>query len=680
MCSRASSFEIGHEPVSLIGRNGMGKSTLCNAIMQIRPPSAPRVDPIRGPPSSSACRPTRSPALGIGYVPQGRRLFQSLTVGEHLRMADARAAGDPRWNAERGLRPVPAPGRAQADNGGTQLSGGEQQMLAIGARAAGQPEAADHGRALRGARADDHRDADRDVPPAGRRGPGDPRRRAEPGDGDLDGRPPAGDGRRADLRRDHGRRAGQRPRGPAPLARRRAIAERGDDVITPQVVLVGTLDTKGDEYAFLRERIREAGVDVVLVDAGRSRRAAGARRRHTRGGGARRRRRPRRARARRPTAARPWRPWAAARPPCSSACTARAACRAPPPSAARATPRSPPRRCARCRSACPKLIVSTVASGDTRPYVGADGRHDDVLGRRHRRDQPDLRADPGQRRRRHRRHGDARATPTRGDERPLVGATMFGVTTPCVTRARERLEELGYEVLVFHATGTGGQSLEALAAGGFLAGALDVTTTELADELVGGVLSAGPDRLEAAGRVGHPAGRLAGRAGHGQLRPARDRARAVRGPQPLRAQPDGHADAHDAGGERRARPPHRAQAQRGRVAHRAVRAARGRLGDRRRGPAVPRPRGRRARCSTRCARRIDPAASRSTRSTPTSTTPRSPTAMADRLHELIQAGASDPRRGARAAARRRSSRAARSSAPARARACRPSAPRPAAPT
>jgi uncharacterized protein (UPF0261 family) len=73
-----------------------------------------------------------------------------------------------------------------------------------------------------------------------------------------------------------------------------------------------------------------------------------------------------------------------------------------------------------------------------------------------------------------------------------------------VTRARERLEELGYEVLVFHATGTGGQSMEALARGGFLAGVLDVTTTELADDLVGGVLSAGPDRLEAAGELGLP--------------------------------------------------------------------------------------------------------------------------------------------------------------------------------
>jgi uncharacterized protein (UPF0261 family) len=78
------------------------------------------------------------------------------------------------------------------------------------------------------------------------------------------------------------------------------------------------------------------------------------------------------------------------------------------------------------------------------------------------------------------------------------------VTTPCVTAARERLERDGYEVLVFHATGTGGRSMEALVAGGFMAGVLDITTTELADELVGGVLSAGPDRLEIAGKRGVP--------------------------------------------------------------------------------------------------------------------------------------------------------------------------------
>ncbi|MGH2617065.1 MAG: Tm-1-like ATP-binding domain-containing protein, partial [Thermomicrobiales bacterium] len=77
-------------------------------------------------------------------------------------------------------------------------------------------------------------------------------------------------------------------------------------------------------------------------------------------------------------------------------------------------------------------------------------------------------------------------------------------TTPCLTTARERLEGLGYEVLVFHATGAGGQAMERLMRDGYITGALDVTTTELADDLVGGVFSAGPDRLEAAGELGLP--------------------------------------------------------------------------------------------------------------------------------------------------------------------------------
>jgi uncharacterized protein (UPF0261 family) len=89
-------------------------------------------------------------------------------------------------------------------------------------------------------------------------------------------------------------------------------------------------------------------------------------------------------------------------------------------------------------------------------------------------------------------------------QRPLVAASMFGVTTPCVTQARKRLEQAGYDVLVFHATGSGGRAMEGLISDGYFAGVLDVTTTEWCDEVVGGVLSAGPDRLSAAGRKGIP--------------------------------------------------------------------------------------------------------------------------------------------------------------------------------
>jgi uncharacterized protein (UPF0261 family) len=89
-------------------------------------------------------------------------------------------------------------------------------------------------------------------------------------------------------------------------------------------------------------------------------------------------------------------------------------------------------------------------------------------------------------------------------DRPIVAATMFGVTTPCVERARGVLERAGYEVVVFHATGNGGQAMESLIAEGLIDGVLDLTTTELADEHVGGFLSAGPDRLTAAGAKGIP--------------------------------------------------------------------------------------------------------------------------------------------------------------------------------
>jgi uncharacterized protein (UPF0261 family) len=90
------------------------------------------------------------------------------------------------------------------------------------------------------------------------------------------------------------------------------------------------------------------------------------------------------------------------------------------------------------------------------------------------------------------------------EDKPLVAATMFGVTTPCVETARHVMEQNGYEVLVFHATGTGGTTMESFIRDGLIRGVLDLTTTELADELVGGILTAGRDRLTAAGLRGVP--------------------------------------------------------------------------------------------------------------------------------------------------------------------------------
>lgn len=91
------------------------------------------------------------------------------------------------------------------------------------------------------------------------------------------------------------------------------------------------------------------------------------------------------------------------------------------------------------------------------------------------------------------------------EDKPLVVASMFGNTTDCVNEAKRILESAGYEVLVFHATGQGGRAMESLIASGMVTGVLDVTTTEWADELVGGILGAGPTRLEAAGKAGVPA-------------------------------------------------------------------------------------------------------------------------------------------------------------------------------
>jgi uncharacterized protein (UPF0261 family) len=150
----------------------------------------------------------------------------------------------------------------------------------------------------------------------------------------------------------------------------------------------------------------------------------------------------------------------------------------------------------------PKVMVSTMASGDVGPYVGVTDitmmySVVDVSGlnRLSRRILANAAGAVC---------GMAEQQIPPAEDRPLIAATMFGVTTPCVTRLRERLEAEGYEVLVFHATGSGGRAMEALIDAGFIVGVADITTTELADELIGGVLSAGPDRLGAAARAGIP--------------------------------------------------------------------------------------------------------------------------------------------------------------------------------
>jgi uncharacterized protein (UPF0261 family) len=269
----------------------------------------------------------------------------------------------------------------------------------------------------------------------------------------------------------------------------------------PTVVLIGTLDTKGHEYAYLRDRLEEQGVSVLLVDVGVFEPQVEA---HV-----------------------PRQEVAAAAGVDVQALAAAgdrgAAVSAMAQGAAAVVKRlhdegrldgiaavggsgNSSIAAAAMRGlpvGVPKLIVSTVASGDTRPYMGATDvtmtySVVDIAGINQISSRILTNAAGAI-------AGMVKAeAPALGETLPLITASMFGVTTPCVTRARERLEERGYEVLVFHQTGTGGESMEELMRAGFIAGSLDVTTTELADELVGGVLPAYPGRLEAAGELGLP--------------------------------------------------------------------------------------------------------------------------------------------------------------------------------
>jgi len=272
------------------------------------------------------------------------------------------------------------------------------------------------------------------------------------------------------------------------------------------VVLVGTLDTKGPEYAFVRDRLREQGVEVLVVDVGvlgeppfapdvaaadvaRAGGADIADLRFTREGS-----------DTRAVALATMERGAVA---VVSALRAEGRCDgvmglggSGGSTVVSGVLRSLP-------VGVPKLLVSTMASGNVRNFVGTSDvclvySVTDVQGlnRVSRRVLSNAAA--------------AMAGMVRGlgtapaAETPLVALTMFGITTPCVQRIQAALEARGFETIVFHAVGSGGQAMEAMVDAGLIDGVVDVTTSELTDELCGGVFSAGPDRLTAAGRAGIP--------------------------------------------------------------------------------------------------------------------------------------------------------------------------------
>ena len=560
---------------AVVGRNGMGKTTLCNAVMGL---VSARSGSIRFQGRELTGRaPNEIAGLGIGYTPQGRRLWPSLTVDEHLRLC-ARKGGS--WDVERVYAQFPRLAERRA-NGGAQLSGGEQQMLAISRALLADPRllvldepteglapvivdqvidllqrlaaegdvaillveqniavatavaedvaimsngristvlpAAELGadRALQQRLLGVGRNSDADEAPPPPRTP--PRRTpthrtptraaARPS---LPARPPAAPPRslpQASPRSSWGYVPPKRwnraqwdaapeatpPRPAAPAIAPPPIATGQD--MGGAVLVAGTFDTKAAELNFVRDRLRAGGVAVRTVDLSTSGKPSGAdvpphhvAGAHPRGAGA-------VFTGDRGTAVRAmteaFERWMQGVHGVGGVISAAGSG-----GTALATPAM------RTLSVgVPKVMVSTVASGDVAPYVGPSDitmMHSvaDVAGlnRISRRVLANA--------------ADAMVGMVRGEApqdagaRRALGLTMFGVTTTAVDQARARLPD--WEHLVFHATGTGGRAMETLVDSHLLDAALDLTTTEVADHLVGGVMAATEDRFGAFVRTGTP--------------------------------------------------------------------------------------------------------------------------------------------------------------------------------
>jgi uncharacterized protein (UPF0261 family)/ABC-type branched-subunit amino acid transport system ATPase component len=546
--------------LSVVGRNGMGKTTLCKAILGLVPAASGSIafagQPLIG----------RSPAeiarMGIGYVPQGRRLWRSLTVDEHLKMVERKGGA---WSIERIYSTFPRLAERKG-NGGGQLSGGEQQMLAIARALLANPRLlvmdepteglapvivtqveemlhrlAEEGeidvlvieqnigvacavadrvaimvngqinrivpalelsadRALQQRLLGVGRHADDAAPAAAAPAEGAEARPAGPqavkiylSNPKLPTRwsQPVPVGQLERMARVVTTGA---PTTSAVQAEIRPLAAPGEQVI----LIAGTLDTKGDELRFMRDLIRAAGLPVRMVDLSTSGKHSGAEipahhvaAFHPRGA------------AGVFTGDRgqsvagmtlAFRRWMARQEGVAGVLSAGGsggtAMVAP---AMRALP-----------VGVPKLIVSTVASGEVSKYVGpadimmmhsvADVQGlnaitEEVLANA-------AQAMVGMVKAR-------KAAPARRAGKPAVGLTMFGVTTPCVSQITAALKE-DYDCLVFHATGIGGQSMEKLIDSGKIGAVIDVTTTEICDMMMGGVFPATEDRFGAVIRTRVP--------------------------------------------------------------------------------------------------------------------------------------------------------------------------------
>ena len=562
----------------IVGRNGMGKTTLCNAITGLVPASGSiklAGEEILG------LSPHVITRRGIAYVPQGRRVWSSLTVDETLKLV-ARKKRD----IDRVYAMFPRLAERKGHGGG-QLSGGEQQMLAIGRALLLAPRLlvmdepteglapviVEHvANSLRALAAEgeigillieqnlgvalDVADqigvmvngriahqmsssqlaADRDLqerllgikssslddeaePPAL---PADAphaaqqiytvRRAHADGTPSMDDLPPAtvrglnrwnaGDASAplADIPR---ATPGSMAASPAPASAARAAVATGSVLGFPVAAssgraayVVGTFDTKARELFFIRQCLERLGLRVVTVDLSTAGKPSPASvhprevaRHHPQGesvvfsgerGSA-------------VTAmATAFERYLLTRRDLGGIISA---------GGSGGTSLATPGMRA-LAIGVPKLMVSTMASGDTRPYVGPSDicmmySVTDVQGINRISEQVLANAA-------HALAGMIAHPPQRSaNTKPALGLTMFGVTTPCVQAVTQRLGE-AYDCLVFHATGVGGQAMEKLADSGLLAGVIDVSTTEVADEIGGGVLSAGPGRMDVFARHALP--------------------------------------------------------------------------------------------------------------------------------------------------------------------------------